>query len=288
MNTLRGLQVATAITLFSFFYGALADDVLRPRSANPQPIPAGKSAPQPFTPVKRLSATTVPDDAIREVRSFGVARLGEKIYTTGEGDVIITVLPKSTTIPGNRLYVCLTNDFAALTNANLPVAKREKFVYANDTTPDRTTINLGRLPRGEIIFKITCGLGIGSFYSGSADRNRDGKFHVSVLVLSPGQTAMIGGRVPALPGTGKPGNATKPLRDLGPGEIAMGFEDSVNMDDDFDDMNFKISGDVTLDTAVLDLLKVYTEQTGEVKKAAGVALAKMDPRLAASVGIRPE
>jgi hypothetical protein len=112
------------------------------------------------------------------------------------------------------------------------------------------TVNLGKLPAGEILFAIKPG-DASLLKTGPGSRNVDGLPHAVVKTFNSGV-------------------------------IQVWFEDMVgprpNGDKDYNDAVFELSGGVSNNNAVAELLKVIKEQKGEAREAAINALRQLNPK----------
>jgi hypothetical protein len=118
-------------------------------------------------------------------------------------------------------------------------------------------VNLGKLPPGEIVFAISTPQR-NVFRTGDGSSSPDGLPHAAIKTFRSGP-------------------------------IEVWFEDlagpaRTQSDRDFNDAVFKLSGGVSDNNGVADLLKTIKEQKGELRDAAIMALRQVNPKAAASAG----
>jgi len=130
-------------------------------------------------------------------------------------------------------------------------------VLASNRQHDRT-VNLGKLPAGEIIFAIRTPEG-NFFKTGDGSRNGDRKPHAIVKTFISGA-------------------------------IQVWFEDQAGgglpaSDRDCNDAVFELTGGVADNNAVADLTKIIKEQQGQARQEAFEALKRINPRAAMSLAV---
>jgi uncharacterized protein DUF4114 len=121
-----------------------------------------------------------------------------------------------------------------------------------------TIVNLGKLPAGEIVFGMKTPQN-NMFEAGTGSRNPDQLPHAAIKTYKSGV-------------------------------IKVAFEDlsgpkGSGSDRDFNDTVFQLSGGVSNNNAVGELLKVIKEQKGEVRDQAIAALKQINPKAAADAGV---
>jgi hypothetical protein len=139
---------------------------------------------------------------------FGHPVLGGRVFSTGTENVVLKVLTPSglpypeeaitTVIGGQRVRLPNPNVSAYIDNICI-VSPGPARVLASNRQYDRT-INLGKLPPGEIIFAVKTPSGF--FKTGEGSRNADGQAHAIVKTFSSGVIQMwfedqSGSRLPA-------------------------------------------------------------------------------------------
>src|SRR5262249_15561357 len=124
--------------------------------------------------------------------------MGGRVFSSGTEDILLTILPHSSGPhpPREKLW----------TDARTTVSSRiclvspgsERFIGNN--IPGGVSVNLGKLPAGEIIFAIKTIDGF-TFQNGGADRNPDNVIHAFTRTFAAGQvqvwfedSAVNGGR----------------------------------------------------------------------------------------------
>ena len=60
----------------------------------------------------------------------------------------------------------------------------------------------------------------------------------------------------------------------------------MTSDMDYDDLNFKLTGGVTINDALIQLIGIYETAKGDAKDAAGFAISQTDPDLARKMDIK--
>lgn len=166
---------------------------------------------------------------------------------------------------GGRVYSTGTED--VIVKVMTPRAAFKNGLYLVSPGPPRfiawntdvgTIVNLGKLPAGEIIFGLKTPRN-NMFEAGAGSRNPDQLPHAAVKTWKSGL-------------------------------IHVGFEDlsgakGAGSDRDFNDSVFQLSGGVSDNNAVGELLKVIKEQKGEVRDQAIAALKQINPKAAADAGV---
>jgi len=185
---------------------------------------------------------------------YGVFKPGATIYSSGTADVIVQVLdarlvrplqpgpgrPKDATSPfHNGVY---------LLSADTPR-------YLGSCKDAGKTINLGKLPPGELIFGLRVNEYNCYFKTGDASRNPDNLVHANIRTFKSG----------------------------GPVEIwfedAFGLKGTDRSDRDFDDLVLQVSGGID-NGDVSGLVQAVQKQPAASREAMISELKKADPKLA--------
>ncbi|MBC8003731.1 MAG: hypothetical protein H7X97_14190 [Opitutaceae bacterium] len=215
---------------------------------------------------------------VRKTTTFPVGRIGAQVFSTGTEDVILTMLAGRTGYP-MPLYV-------------KAAGQPEKLIATprNFDPVGGAVFNLGKLPKGELVFHVRSPEG--DFYTGSGERNPDKRMHASLVKVAPGETLLVKDPRPGANQSVAPSYGINVV----PGEIAVGFEDRLagrrgsedptQYEWDYDDTNFKLTGGVTDDESIFVLMDTYATATGVEKDAAGFALLNLEPKLAKKLGVR--
>ncbi len=220
-----------------------------------QPVaqPAKSAAQQPGSQPVATSRT----DAATTAVDTGHAVVGGRVYSTGADDVILKVLtPAELPYPPEVIDTRINGVRVLLPNPNVSAyvdeiaiaAPSPARVIATNKQYDRT-VNLGRLPAGEIIFAIRTPDNF--FKTGEGSRNTDGRPHAIVKTFLSGV-------------------------------MQVWFEDQagtgVPNDWDCNDAVFQLSGGVADNNAVAELTKVIKGQQGEPRQQAIEALKQINPK----------
>jgi len=111
-------------------------------------------------------------------------QMGGKVFSSGTEDIRARILPqfKGPPPPGQRLW---TEAHTTIDNSGIYLVSPgpERFIGYN--TPGNVTVNLGKLPEGEIIFAIKTYDGF-TFQTGGADRNPDNLVHAFTRTFALG------------------------------------------------------------------------------------------------------
>jgi hypothetical protein len=232
----------------------------QPSTAAPQQLPL--VAQQPVGNPNVGAATNnivVPVD-------LGHAVLGGSVFSTGSEDILLKVLtPSGLPYPDEAVTTVISGQRVRLPNPNVSaytddiciVSPGPARVLASNRQYDRT-INLGKLPAGEVIFAIRTPDG-NFFKTGDGSRNGDRLPHAMVKTFVSGA-------------------------------IQLWFEDqagsrSPGSDRDCNDAVFELSGGVADNNAVADLTKIIKEQQGQARQEAFEALKRINPKAAQSLAV---
>jgi hypothetical protein len=231
-----------------------------PPTAAPQ-----QSTPVTKQPVGNANAAAATNNIVAPV-DLGQAVLGGGVFSTGTEDILLRVLTPSglpypeeavtTVIAGRRVRLPNPN-VAAFTDTICIVVPGPARALATNRQYDRT-LNLGKLPPGEIIFAIRTPDG-NFFKTGDGSRNNDGQPHAIVKTFISGA-------------------------------IQVWFEDQAGSrlpvsDRDCNDAVFELTGGVANNNAVADLTKIIKEQQGQARQEAFEALKRINPRAALSLAV---
>jgi hypothetical protein len=186
------------------------------------------------------------------------------VYSTGTEDIILKVLtPSGLPYPDETVVAYVGGQQIRVPNPNISAMTDDICIVspgpARFLTSNRQydrTINLGKLPPGEIVFAIRTPDG-NFFKTGDGSRNPDRQAHAIVKTFLSGI-------------------------------MQVWFEDQAGpksrlSDKDCNDAVFQLSGGVADNNAVADLTKIIREQSGEAKQQAIVALKQINPRALAFV-----
>jgi hypothetical protein len=198
---------------------------------------------------------------------MGIARLGGSVFSTGTEDILLKVLTPSglpypdesvTTVIGGQRVRLPNPNVSAFVNSIAIVSPGPARVLTSNREYDRT-INLGKLPPGEIIFGIRTPEG-NFFKTGDGSRNVDGLPHAIIKTFLSGI-------------------------------IQVWFEDQAGSrmpasDRDCNDAVFQLSGGVANNNAVAELTKIIKEQQGEKRREAIESLRAIDPRALSLADVR--
>ena len=187
----------------------------------------------------------------------GLSVLGGYVYSTGSDDIILKVLtPAELPYPPERVTTIVNRQRFSVPNPNVSAWIDEIAII--EPGPARAlatnkqynrTMNLGRLPAGEVVFAIRTPDGL--FKTGEGARNPDGQPHAVVKTFASGI-------------------------------MQVWFEDQAGSklpatDRDFNDAVFQLSGGVANNNAVAELTKVIKEQQGQARQQAIEALRQINP-----------
>lgn len=195
---------------------------------------------------------------------------GGEIYSTGASDIMVTILN-----PLSPLLIPPTSASVGVWDAisTIPRLKHRCIkIKLKHPRPERyigkmsqygATINLGKLPPGEIKFEIIAG--DYTFVTGDATNNPDKLVHAVVRTYT--------------------------VQTKTSGRMQVWFEDAPGplkgwgeSDRNFTGVALELTGGVSDSNAVADLLKVIKEQKDPVRQAAIDSLKKICPLAAANAG----
>jgi hypothetical protein len=193
---------------------------------------------------------------------LGTANIGGRVYSTGTDDIILTILTPSgwgetrTVVVGGKTLVMPNPNISAFNDAIYILSPGQARFVASNCQHGRQ-VNLGKLPPGEIVFAISTPQR-NVFRTGDGSRNPDALPHASIKTFRSGP-------------------------------IEVWFEDLSGLartqsDRDFNDAVFQLSGGVSDNNGVAELLKTIKEQKGELRDAAIAALRQANPKAATIAG----
>jgi hypothetical protein len=184
---------------------------------------------------------------------YGVFQFGGRVYSTGTEDVIVRVLDQNSVRPVERGHnlpgLSPFNNGVYLLSPGQP-----RFLGSNKQVGN--TINLGKLPPGELIFGLRVNEYNCYFQTGPALRNIDKLDHVSM------RTFKYGGYVELW------------------FEDARGPKGTDRSDRDFNDLVLSVSGGID-NGAMADFVNTVEQLPVETREATIAALKKVDPKRAA-------
>jgi hypothetical protein len=231
----------------------------QPSTAAPQQLPLVAKQPVGNANAGVATNIVVPVD-------LGHAVLGGSVFSTGSEDILLKVLtPSGLPYPDEAVTTVISGQRVRLPNPNVSaytddiciVSPGPARMLASNRQYDRT-INLGKLPAGEVIFAIRTPDG-NFFKTGDGSRNGDRLPHAMVKTFVSGA-------------------------------IQLWFEDQAGSrlpgsDRDFNDAVFELSGGVADNNAVADLTKIIKEQQGQARQEAFEALKRINPKAALSLAV---
>jgi len=189
----------------------------------------------------------------------GTDHLGGRVYSTGTEDIILKILSakdiRDQALKKNRASSGEGGFDSAIW---LSAAGRDRLVGSGHD--GGKTVNLGKIPPCELVFSIKTPQRH-TFRTGEAANNPDNQPHAV-------------------------------LRSFKSGMLQVWFEDTLipkgsgKSDRDFNDTVLQLTGGVVDNGAVVELLRVIREQTGEARATAIAMLKKTDPKAAAAAGFR--
>jgi hypothetical protein len=158
-------------------------------------------------------------------------QMGGTVFSSGTEDVLLTILPHSSGPhpPGEKLWT----DARTTVNSSIYLVSPGPERFIGNNVPGGVSMNLGKLPAGEIIFAIKTFDGF-TFQNGGADRNFDNVIHAFTRTFPAGQ-------------------------------VEVWFEDSAvnggRRDNDMDDVAIRLSGGVRGSGPWADLQKIVDQQS---------------------------
>lgn len=185
-------------------------------------------------------------------------QLGGSVYSTGTDDVIVNIIRIERMTPvgqvRRRVLSGMQNGIYLLSTNGA------RFLGLNSETRQ---INLGKPPPGELIFAIRTPQG-NIFRTGPADKNPDKLEHAVVRSYLTAGVEFSG--------------------------LEVWFEDlfgpTPRSDHDYNDAAISVTGGVTSNGAVADLLKTIAVEKGQARLQGIASLKQMDPLTAAAAGFK--
>jgi hypothetical protein len=222
-------------------------------TAGPRP---GTASPLPMHDLVKSSETANQRTAAlpgAQSIDYGVFQFGGRVYSTGTEDVIVRVLDAISVRPvapgHNKPSLCpISQGVYLLTPGN------DRFLGSNQQVG--RTVNLGKLPPGELIFGLRVDEYGCYFQTGDASRNPDKLDHVSMRTFKYG------------------------------GYVELWFEDAIGpkgtgrSDRNFNDLVLSVSGGID-NGAMADFVNTVEQLPAETREATIAALKKVDPKRAA-------
>jgi hypothetical protein len=176
-------------------------------------------------------------------------RLGGSVFSSGTEDIRVSILPNGSHDPR---YGVLWTEATTVIPCDIYLVSPEPGRFIGHNFPGGGTMNLGKLPEGEVIFAIKTFDGY-TFQNGGADRNPDKVVHAFTRTFPSGQ-------------------------------VEVWFEDSAangdRRDNDMDDVAIRLSGGVRGSGPWADLQRAVDQQSAQqaaAKQAAEKGAARNAP-----------
>jgi hypothetical protein len=187
--------------------------------------------------------------------------MGGRIFSTGTEDIKVKIISLTArTSPRNTIGGRLTDQpVESAFNNGIYLFSPAPEHFIGFSRQHGRVVNLGKLPAGELIFGIKTPQNY-RFQTGAASKNPD---HVPHAIV----------------------------KSFVSGTMEVWFEDEAGVrlpasDRDFNDAVIELSGGITRDSSVTDLLSLIHEQKGEAREKAIAELKKLDPKTALQAGLR--
>ena len=187
---------------------------------------------------------------------YGVFKPGATIYSSGTADVIVQVLNPMLVRPLQRGQPRL--DAKSPGSDGVYLLTSDKPRYIGSVKDAGKTINLGKLPPGELIFGLRVNEYNCYFKTGDASRNPDNLVHANIRTFKSGGLVEIWF------------------------EDAFGPKGTDRSDRDINDLVLQVSGGID-NGDVSGLVQAVQKQPAASREATISELKKVDPKLAAVV-----
>jgi hypothetical protein len=260
------VSLSLVLATFLFHLSPGAGQTVQPAAPRPavvQNSTAPMTAPVRATdPIKKTepgrNQSAKPPTSQGAATDYGVFKLGGSVYSTGTEDVIVRVLNSALVCPVPRGHNW--PDLSPFNNGLYLLSPGPaRFIAFN--TQAGTTINLGKLPPGELVFGLRVNEYNCYFQTGDISRNPDRLDHVSKRTFKSDDLVELWF------------------------EDALGPKGTGRSDRDFNDIVISVSGGID-NGAMADLAQSIQQQPAASREAVIAGLKKVDPKTAAAVSLQ--